>query len=284
MKDTKISWCNHTFNGWIGCTKVSEGCSNCYAESLMQDRFRQAQWGKGKPRVKTGEGNWKAPLKWHKDNVKEFEFAARGFGRSASSGYRLKARPTVFCSSLSDVFDPEVPDIWRFEIIELIHSTWSLDWLLLTKRPDQAVRFYKHYSKISSKLWPPNLWMGTSIESEKHITERLELLKQVPAMFHFASCEPLLGPLEFSGMEKMVDWVIVGGESGAKARPLQKVWVLDIKKWCEDASIPFFFKQWGGTDPQKGGDLISGYLCQEFPSSVAHRNMFYFPYDPFALI
>lgn len=267
-ENTKIEWCDHTFNPWIGCTKVSAGCSNCYAE--RQDGHRKwtpEGWGKGKPRRRTSEANWKKPLAWNR--------------KAEEAGVRLQ----VFCASLADVFDPEVSDKWREDLFTLIADTPHLDWLLLTKRPEEIERF------MDDACWPEtgcpmfgvdgelfeNIWLGVSVESQEQANERIPILLQAPARVRFLSCEPLLGPLSLwcindgswydcegadcydclkgtafwsnddhgIGGGPVIDWVIVGGESGPGARPMHPDWVRSLRGQCADAGVPFLFKQWG---------------------------------------
>ncbi len=242
MGKTKIEWADYTFNPWVGCTKVSAGCKNCYAEAQMDKMYSFASWGKGQPRRKTSPQNWKKPLMWNKQAMAE--------------GWR----PRVFCASLADVFDREVPDMWRLELFDLINATKGLDWLLLTKRPDYAFAFFR---ERLGGVWPENAWIGTSVEDESQ-TIRVPWIERIPAPVRFLSCEPLLGPVPLGGMD--IDWVIVGGESGANHRPIEADWVRDIRDQCASAGIPFFFKQWGGRTAKTGGRLLDGAEYEGMPS------------------
>jgi protein gp37 len=233
VEKTKIEWTGtfddkgvlqrgFTFNPWIGCTKVSPACTNCYAETLMDTRYGRVEWGNGKPRSRTSDANWKLPLKWNREAAKN------------------EIRRKVFCASLADVFDAEVDQAWRNDLFALNRATPWLDWLTLTKRPEN----------IPAMLPPdwgsgyPNVWLGTSVESQKYANERVPLLTAVPAVVHFLSVEPLLGPIRFNNL-KGIEWVIVGGESGHGSRPMGKDWVIGIQEQLLAAGIPFFFKQWG---------------------------------------
>lgn len=193
-ENSKIEWTTHTFNPWIGCTKVSPGCANCYAERDMQ-RYGKATWGAGQPRVRTAASTWAQPLKWDR--------AAAKAGR----------RDRVFCASLADVFDPEVPIEWLDNLFALIDACQHLDWLLLTKRPELIMRrvgavFERHLDGGGrgpdfASCWiggmpPPNVWLGTTIEDQQHANTRIPWLLKVPARVHFLSCEPLLGPVDLS--------------------------------------------------------------------------------------
>jgi protein gp37 len=194
--DTKISWATHTFNPWIGCTKVSPGCANCYAETLMDNRLGKVNWGKGNPRSRTKERNWNQVQKWQREAV------ATG------------VRPRVFCASLGDWLDPEVPVEWLADLLNLVRETPDIDWLMLTKRPElwqeriasalDSMRGSKgmgyqppetqHFIISWLNGEPPfNVWIGTSVEDQKRADDRIPMLLKIPAVIRFLSCEPLLG-------------------------------------------------------------------------------------------
>lgn len=248
-ENTKIEWAHNTFNPWIGCTKVSDGCRNCYAETLMDTRYGRVKWGKGQPRALTSDANWRKPLQWNKQAEKE--------------GLRYR----VFCASLADVFDREVEDAWRHRLFALIAKTPHLDWLLLTKRPEVASRFLW---EMSWKPWP-NVWFGTSVENQDAANTRIPHLLQIPAAVRFLSIEPLLGPIELSDVTKRSDavvqlgkkaidgihWAIVGGESGPHARPMHPAWVRSLRDQCTAARVAFFFKQWGEYGRAYTSDCLS---------------------------
>ena len=224
-KNTKIEWTDHTFNPWIGCSKVSPGCENCYAEGESKRRG-WALWGKGQPRQKTK--TWHAPEKWNREAME--------------SGKRRR----VFCASLADVFDDEIDPQWRDELWELIRKTPFLDWLLLTKRP-------KNIRKMLPDDWGngwPNACLMTSVEDQLRTNRIPELLK-VPAAYYGLSMEPLLGPviIKPEWLQKL-NWIIVGGESGRNARPMHPEWVRLIRQQCKGAEVQFFFKQWGCWSPE----------------------------------
>lgn len=256
--NTKIEWAHHTFNPWIGCEKVSDGCKFCYAEQ-MDHRFGGKRWGRYGRRTRTSEAYWKQPLKWNAKAEKE--------------GVRYR----VFCASMADVFelDPDVTD-WRKELFQIIEATPNLDWLLLTKRPQFiSILTPEHWDDVN---WPHNVWVGTSVENQEAANSRIHHLLKVPAPVRFLSVEPMLGPVDLNDLEtpidshiwmypgigtyelantpddqfygRGVDWVICGGESGAKARPLNASWVWKLKEQCSLANVPFFFKQWGEWMPQ----------------------------------
>src|SRR5271155_1261394 len=242
-KYSKIEWTDHTFNPWIGCTKVSEACDDCYAEEGDNRWHWTAQgWGPGKPRRRTAAENWKEPLKWDR--------------AAAATGTRSR----VFCASLADVFDREVDPAWRADLWELIRQCPHLDWQLLTKRPQLITSFLP--SDWGSG-WP-NVWLGTSVENQPRADQRIPHLVAVPAVVHFLSVEPLLAPISFKSLAD-IEWIIVGGESGPTPRPMAPSWVLDIQAQCTSAGIPFFFKQWGGVNKKAAGRILSGKTFDEFP-------------------
>lgn len=246
MENSNISWTTHTFNPWIGCTKVSPGCQRCYAEARMDKRFHRVNWGAGNPRSRTSADYWKDPLQWNR--------------QAAEAG----ARTMVFCASLGDVFDAEVAASWRDDLFGLIRQTPHLDWQILTKRPEHAVQY------AAGSRWPDNAWLGTSIEDQER-AGRAKIITQVPAPVRFLSCEPLLGPvkLDLTG----IDWVIVGGESGPGYRPMAREWAIDLRDQCRAANVPFFFKQWGGSTPEAGGHLLDGMVQHAFPEPKARQTL-----------
>jgi protein gp37 len=164
---TAIEWCDHTFNPWIGCTEVSAACDHCYAR-ILAERYGWAKWGAGMPRHKTSLNTWMQPRTWNR--------------KAQKAGVRRR----VFCASLADVFDVEVPDAWRLDLMQLIHATPALDWLLLTKRPKVMAEFFQR------QPMPANVWAGTTVESQKMADLRIPELLKVPARVRFLSVEPLL--------------------------------------------------------------------------------------------
>jgi protein gp37 len=270
---SKIEWTDHTFNPWTGCTNVSPGCDHCYAE-VWSKRSGQVRWG-NYPRRRTTADYWKAPIVW---NERQALFLA-AHGR----------RQRVFCASLADVFDNQVPVEWRMDLFKLIRSCPQLDWLLLTKRP-------QNISKMLPSDWGkggyPNVWLGTTAEDQERYNQRWKHLCIVPAVVRFVSYEPAIGPLRINGDEVLPDWLICGGESGHSARPVSKSWVETVIADCRDLGIAPFFKQWGSyannplvteaglsvnaahdRDPHgKGGGLLSGHLIRQFPTSRRRDN------------
>lgn len=246
---TKISWCDSTFNPWIGCMKVSPACDGCYAEALMDKRYGRTQWGgpgKGAgTRARTSAGNWHQPIRWNK--------------RAIETG----TRPFVFCSSLADVFDNQVPVEWRRDLFDLIRATPNLVWLLLTKRPGQIVplfvlneagRMKQDHEAFISERWPRNAAIGTTVEDQKRGDQNIPHLLHAKAMlrpaFSFLSCEPLLGRLDVSPWLQPggLDWILAGGETDQgdhKARPSHPDWFRSLRDQCAAAGVPFHHKQNG---------------------------------------
>lgn len=224
-ENTKIEWCHHTFNPWIGCQHVSPGCDNCYAETLMDKRYGKVQWGPHGARVRTGKANWKLPLRWAK--------AARV----------LDYRPRVFCASLADWLDNKAPEQWREDLACLIEATPELDWLLLTKRIENFDKLAPwHHDDI-----PPNVWMGVTAETQDHFLRRWSFLREIKARVLFISYEPALGPLWFR--PSLPDWIICGGESGIGAREMNPEWAREVRDQCAATGTKFFMKQMTGRAP-----------------------------------
>lgn len=252
-RDSSIEWTNHTFNPWWGCTKVSPACAHCYAESWAK-RVGQEIWGDKAPRRLFSDKHWKEPLAW--DNA------------AKRSGIRRR----VFCASMADVFEGRKDlDAWRERLWQLIAETPNLDWLLLTKRPENAV------SMVPWSLnWPSTVWLGTTVENQEWAERRIPYLVTAPATMRFLSCEPLIGPLNLSQWLASIDWVIVGGESGHYARPMLPSWVNSLRDQVTKAEVAFHFKQWGtwlpvGDRMERVGKRIAGRILDdrtwdEFPT------------------
>jgi protein gp37 len=232
---TEISWTDSTFNPWIGCQKVSAGCDNCYAETLMDTRYHRVQWGPHGQRIRTSVANWKLPLRWAKKAREALEDFDIGMLTMRPS------RPRVFCASLADVFDNQAPEGARSDLWGLIEDTPELDWLLLTKRPENILEMIP--PKWDSGL-PRNIWMGTTAEDQPNYDRRMKHLQRVPAVVHFISYEPAIGPLKVTGLYP--SWIICGGESGHGYRDMPLQWARDLRDQCARLGIPFFFKQTAG--------------------------------------
>ena len=216
---TKISWCNHTWNPWLGCTKVSPGCRSCYAERIETRARRDFS-------IVRRAKNWTNPFKWQKE-------------ASEAGEHRF-----VFTCSMSDFFHEDA-DEWRDEAWGIIRMCPNLTFQILTKRPERIKQC------LPGDWFPggyPNVWLGASVELPLYVSTRIYHLLQTPAPVHFLSCEPLLGPLDLSGYlgPTAISWVIVGGESGPSFREMDISWATSLKDQCEKADVPFWGKQRAG--------------------------------------
>jgi len=232
-RNSSIEWTHHTFNPWWGCVRVSPGCKNCYADTWAR-RLGLRLWGRNMPRRFFSDSHWKEPVRWNHEAHKE--------------GIRRR----VFCASMADVFeDRNDLDPWRLRLWELVKQTPWLDWLLLTKRPQRIGSVVPW-----SDQWPSNVWLGTTAENQHWAEIRLPALLQHAAAVLFVSAEPLIGALDLHHFltpkphGRRLSWVIAGGESGAKARPMNPQWARDLRDQCEQAGVPFHFKQWGHWSPE----------------------------------
>ncbi len=323
--NSAIEWTTHTFNPWIGCTRVSAGCAHCYAERNMGRRLG-VHWGAGEPRQRTAASTWRQPLRWNRDAAHAEIAHTDETNLGKDLGPHL--RPRVFCASLADVFDPEVPIEWLADLFALIAQCPHLDWLLLTKRPEQVLERLEQASYVLDGIrmgpgalqagimlseWrrspPAHVWIGTSVEHQAAADARLPILLQIPAAVRFLSCEPLLAPVDLtswlacyvpdtakrlggpawqgpfrgSARAQGIHWIICGGESGPKARPMHPAWAQSLRDQAQAAGVGYVFKQWGewgpcpseawhglgpaGTPHQLAigpqGDTAGGFLSQE---------------------
>lgn len=239
-KNSSIEWTNHTFNPWWGCSKVSEACKYCYAESWSK-RIGKELWGDSTERRFFGDDHWAEPDQWNKEARKQ----------------HTKMR--VFCASMADVFEArENLDPWRARLWKIIEDTQYLNWLLLSKRPENFA------TMIPWKYeYPRNIWLGTTVENQQTANKRISALINQPAAIRFISCEPLLGLIDFTPWlinqkrKKNINWVIVGGESGPYARPMNPEWVKNIRNQCVRFGVSFYFKQWGSWRPSNNGSYHS---------------------------
>ena len=237
---TAIEWCDHTFNPWIGCTKVSPACDHCYAEALMDTRYGRARWGAGEDRVRTGASNWAQPHRWDR--------------AAAAAG----TRPFVFCASLADVFDNEVDPLWRRDLFALAEATPNLVWLFLTKRIGNVLKMTD--ASAGNPFLPANAAMGATMVTQDEYDRDARKLDDVKhrrqPLFTFGSFEPLLGPVILDSYAP--DWIIVGGESGREARDMDIVWVRRLQQQAGELGRVFNFKQVGGRTSDKGGHALDG--------------------------
>ena len=263
-ENTAIEWCDHTFNPWVGCTKVSPGCDHCYAEARAKRGGKAAGVTWGGERRRTSTASWRKPLQWQ----------AKAAAFQAEHGRRQR----VFCASLADVFDNEVAQYWRTALFSLIHETPDLDWLLLTKRIGNADRMlHNDAPKGCSLVGAPNVWIGATVVNQAEADRDIPKLLATPASVRFLSIEPMLGPIDlrpwFIGCDhgsrpgpggvggvmcvdcggvghncQRLHWVICGGESGPHARPMHPDWARSLRDQCAAAGVPFLFKQWGEHD------------------------------------
>ncbi|SRR5713226_4308982 len=232
--NSAIEWTDATWNPITGCTKISPGCKNCYAERLAV-RLREM----GNPRYKSGfritlhPDQLDLPLRWSKPKM-------------------------IFVNSMSDLFHDAVPEEYIKKAFEvMVKAKWHI-FQILTKRAERL-------AQLAPRLpWPSNVWQGVSIESQAY-TKRVAYLQEVPAAVRFLSVEPLLGPVTNLPLDD-IHWVIVGGESGPRHRPIRPEWVREIKKQCTAAGVPFFFKQWGGRTAKSGGRVLDGRTWDQMPT------------------
>lgn len=234
--NSSIEWTEGTWNPVTGCTKVSPGCKHCYAERMA---IRLA--GMNQPRYRNGfevtlqPDLVRLPLRWRQPRV-------------------------IFVNSMSDLFHEDVPEPFVAEVFDTMVSAYWHTFQILTKRADRL-------AEIAGRLpWPINVWMGVSVESPRYL-HRVERLRQVPAAVRFLSVEPLLARIPLLPLTG-IDWVIVGGESGPGARPMEADWVRDIRDRCVGNGVPFFFKQWGGVRKGRAGRLLDGRTWDEMPRPV----------------
>jgi len=233
MAQSKIEWTEMTWNPVTGCTKISAGCKYCYAE-VMAKRLQAMGVEKYKDafKVRLHEEVLKVPYSWKKQKI-------------------------VFVNSMSDLFHKQIPLEYIKEVFKVMNENPQHTFQILTKRAERLLEVH-HELK-----WTHNIWMGVSIEDQR-VIHRLEFLKRTNARIKFLSCEPLIGALPNMDLSN-IDWVIVGGESGHMARPMNVNWVLDIMEQCKIADIPFFFKQWGGARKKTTGRLLNGRTYDEMP-------------------
>ncbi len=233
MAKSAIEWTESTWNPLTGCTKISPGCKNCYAERMAK-RLKAM----GQPNYRNGfrltlhEHVLEYPLRWKKPQM-------------------------IFVNSMSDLFHKDVPVDFILRVFDVMHRAHWHTFQVLTKRSERLLELDPIID------WPENVWMGVSVENQDY-TFRIDHLRQTHAVVKFLSLEPLLGPIPSLDLAN-IDWVIVGGESGPKARPIRQEWVTEIRDQCLAANVPFFFKQWGGVNKKKTGRLLEGRTWDQLP-------------------
>ena len=246
MSKTKIEWSEVVWNPVTGCDKVSKGCKICYAEIMSRrlNAMRQYKY-RNEFKLTLHPSELQRPFKWKKTR-------------------------RVFVNSMSDLFHKDVPLDFIQKVFKTMNETPQHTYQVLTKRSERLM-------ELSQELtWTDNIWMGVSVE-DPNVMDRIHHLSLTGAKIKFLSCEPLLGPLPEIVLDN-IDWVIVGGESGHGARPMEKEWVIDIKDQCQDQQVPFFFKQWGGANKKKTGRLLDGReynRSEEHTSELHHRCISY---------
>ncbi len=235
MNKTKIQWTEMTWNPITGCTKISDGCLNCYA-ARMAKRLKAM----GNPRY-----------------INEFEVTVHK--DLLEVPLDIKQPKMIFVNSMSDLFHKDVPDDIIIKVFETMNKAYWHTFQVLTKRPERVLEM----DQAGLLKWSPNIWMGTTVENDKYV-DRIDKLRETKANIKFLSCEPLLGSLKDISLEE-IDWVIVGGESGPKSREMKKGWVLELKDLCEKDGVAFFFKQWGGINKKKSGRSLDGKTYDGYP-------------------
>jgi protein gp37 len=245
-ENSAIEWTDHTFNPWIGCQEMSAACDNCYARVLNERWHYVDGWGPHGERRRTSDANWKKPMSW------------------AKTASVAGSRPRVFCASLADVFDNKAPAGAREDLWDLIRRTPELDWLLLTKRPENI-------KKMLPADWSGgwgNVWLGTTAEDQEHYVRRYKHLSAIPAAVRFISYEPALNWLRIdwvpSPRVNKPDWLICGGESGSRPREMNPAWARMARDHCAQFGIAFFMKQMTGK-----AEIPDDLLIRQFPTSRA---------------
>lgn len=233
MAQTRIEWTELTWNPTTGCNKVSQGCKFCYAE-VMARRLKAM----GLDKYRNG-----FELTLHEDALK--------------IPYTWKQPKIVFVNSMSDLFHKDIPPEFIQRVFKVMNDNPQHVFQVLTKRADMLLKYHKELE------WTHNIWMGVSVEDAKSLS-RINLLRRTRAKVKFLSCEPLIGPLTDLNLKK-INWVIVGGESGRRPRPMKPEWVFEIHNKCIEENVPFFFKQWGGTNKKKTGRVLRGRTYSEMP-------------------
>jgi protein gp37 len=236
VAQSSIEWTDITWNPVTGCTKISSGCKNCYAERMAK-RLKAM----GQPNYRNG-------------------FQVTLHPHALEKPLELKRPRVIFVNSMSDLFHEAIPESFIQQVFEVMRRASWHHFQVLTKRAERL-------AELAPRIdWPANVWMGVSVEDDHNI-QRIDHLRGIGASLKFLSLEPLIGPLPDLRLDG-IDWVIVGGESGPGSRPIKKEWVLEIRDRCSKAGLPFFFKQWGGFHKKMAGRLLEGQTWDEMPSVV----------------
>lgn len=241
MAESSIEWTEMTWNPTTGCTKISAGCKFCYAE-IMSKRLQAMG------------------IEKYKD-----AFKVRVHPEALRIPYTWKSAKIVFVNSMSDLFHEDIPLAFIKRVFTVMNENPHHVFQVLTKRAERLVEVHKELK------WTHNIWMGVSVENEK-VVRRIDLLRKTKARVKFLSIEPLIGPLLNMNLKK-IDWVIVGGESGHKPRPMKVDWVLDIQEQCKKDGVAFFFKQWGGRNKKAAGRMLNGRTYDEMPEHELQQNV-----------
>jgi protein gp37 len=246
---TGIEWTDATWNPVTGCTRISAGCDNCYAATLANRLLKDIYLARA-PQVDS-------------EATRRDPFAVRLWPERLEDPLHWRDPRQIFVNSMSDLFHQDVPERFVRRIFEVMNrAPWPV-YQVLTKRPSRARRFVERSPDLFPEgVVPEHIWLGTSVEDQA-VVHRIRQLLQIPARVRFLSCEPLIGPLDFDPTG--IQWVIVGGESGIKRRPMRPEWVRAIRDRCTAAGVPFFFKQWGGRTPKAGGRDLDGMEWSEMP-------------------
>ena len=295
-ESTGIEWCDSTFNPWIGCSRVSPACDHCYAAESTPARTLDITWGAGQARRRTAPSNWALPLRWNTAEFAQCpscgwrgearkcvsvphpddQMPTRGCPVCRAAGVR-DARRRVFCASLADVFDNEEPDEWRMQLFRLMADTANLQWMVLTKRIGNVRDYTRRDGLAFDLIGDGRVWLGATICNQAEADRDIPKLLATPARVRFLSMEPLLGPVNLRLMHNAplwagdgpgalcrasdrlgLHWVIVGGESGQRARPMHPDWARSLRDQCAAAGVPFLFKQWGEWAPLTFDDGLTG--------------------------
>ncbi len=239
-QSSSIEWTEATWNPVTGCTKISPGCKNCYAERMAKrlKAMGQARY-RNEFKLTLQPDVVEVPLRWRKPRM-------------------------IFVNSMSDLFHKDVPPEFIARCFAVMEEASRHTFQVLTKRPERALEL------ADTLPWPENVWLGTSVESADY-AHRIRTLIKIPAAIRFLSLEPLLGPIPRLSLTG-IDWVIVGGESGPGARPIERAWVRQIRDRCLASGVPFFFKQWGGVQKKRAGSILDGRTWNEMPRVGGKEN------------